>query len=33
MAQYANQVKLFGKWTLDDIEVSDISLQVLQRLW
>ena len=26
MAEYATEVKMFGKWTFDDIEVSDISL-------
>ena len=25
---YANQVKLFGKWNCDEVEVGDISLQV-----
>jgi len=24
---YANQVKLFGKWNCDEVEVGDISLQ------
>jgi hypothetical protein len=26
---YANQVKLFGKWNCDEVEVGDISLQVI----
>eukprot|EP00744_Colponema_vietnamica_P000151 GILI01000283.1.p1 GENE.GILI01000283.1~~GILI01000283.1.p1 ORF type:complete len:218 (+),score=74.35 GILI01000283.1:67-654(+) len=26
MTTYANEVKLFGKWTYDDVEVADISL-------
>ena len=25
---YANQVKLFGKWSCDEVSVEDISLQV-----
>ena len=25
---YASQVKLFGKWNCDEVEVGDISLQV-----
>lgn len=28
MAESANPVKLFGKWALDEVHVSDISLQV-----
>lgn len=27
-ATYATEVKLFNKWSYDDIEVSDISLEV-----
>jgi len=27
MSGYANEVKLYGKWSFEDIEVSDISLQ------
>jgi small subunit ribosomal protein S5e len=27
----ANEVKLFGKWSFDDIEVRDISLVVRQQ--
>ena len=25
---YANQVKLFGKWNCDEVDVDDISLKV-----
>ena len=28
MTESANEVKLYGKWSFEDIEVSDISLQV-----
>ena len=28
---YANQVKLFGKWSCDEVSVEDISLQVNKR--
>jgi len=27
MTQYANEVKLFSKWSFDDVEVNDISLE------
>lgn len=30
MSEFATPVKLFGKWSLDDVEVSDISLVVSQ---
>lgn len=30
-AEPANAVKLFGKWSFDDIEVRDISLEVRAR--
>lgn len=26
---YANQVKLFGKWNCDEVNVEDISLRVI----
>jgi len=28
MAESATEVKLFGKWSLDDVEIADISLVV-----
>ena len=28
MAESATEIKLFGKWSLDDIEIQDISLVV-----
>lgn len=28
MAESASEIKLFGKWSLEDIEISDISLVV-----
>ena len=27
MAETASEIKLFGKWTYDDVEVNDISLE------
>jgi hypothetical protein len=30
---YASQVKLFGKWNCDEVEVGDISLQVIIRIF
>ena len=29
----ATEVKLFGKWSFDDIEIRDISLVVSNRSW
>ena len=28
MAESATEIKLFGKWSLDDVEINDISLVV-----
>ena len=32
MAESATEVKLFGKWSLDDVEVSDLALVVRLRV-
>jgi len=32
MAEPATEVKLFGKWSLEDIEVSDIALAVCLKI-
>lgn len=32
MAESATEVKLFGKWSLDDVEVSDLALVVRLKL-
>ena len=32
MAESATEVKLFGKWSLDDVEIADISLVVSQNM-
>jgi hypothetical protein len=29
MAESATEIKLFGKWSLDDVEINDISLVVI----
>jgi small subunit ribosomal protein S5e len=29
----ATEVKLFGKWSFDDIEIRDISLEVRHIIW
>ncbi len=29
MAQSANEIKIFNKWSLEDISVDDMSLQVI----
>lgn len=32
MAESATEIKLFGKWSLDDVEINDISLVVSETL-
>lgn len=27
------EIKLFGKWSTDDVQINDISLQVLDEDW